>query len=150
MGSPAARQAAPAVVSISTSRAAGPNPHAKDPWFKFFYGDQEEVPQGGMGSGVIVSPEGYVLTNNHVVEGADDIEVILNDRRRTRAKVIGTASVKIGIEAAVSMGWDRLIGSDGFFVGMTGFGASAPYKELYAHFGITAEAIVQKALARLG
>jgi len=67
-----------------------------------------------------------------------------------RAKVIGTASVKIGIEAAVSMGWDRLIGSDGIFVGMTGFGASAPYKELYAHFGITAEAIVQKALARLG
>jgi len=67
-----------------------------------------------------------------------------------RAKVIGTASVKIGIEAAVSMGWDRLIGSDGFFVGMTGFGASAPYKELYAHFGITAEAVVQKALARLG
>ena len=67
-----------------------------------------------------------------------------------RAKVIGTASVKIGIEAAVSMGWDRLIGSDGIFVGMTGFGASAPYKELYAHFGITAEAVVQKALARLG
>jgi transketolase len=67
-----------------------------------------------------------------------------------RAKVIGTASVKIGIEAAVGMGWDRLIGSDGIFVGMTGFGASAPYKELYAHFGITAEAVVQKALARLG
>jgi transketolase len=67
-----------------------------------------------------------------------------------RAKVIGTASVKIGIEAAIGMGWDRLIGSDGIFVGMTGFGASAPYKELYAHFGITAEAVVQKALARLG
>jgi Do/DeqQ family serine protease len=44
----------------------------------------------GLGSGVIVSAEGFILTNNHVVEGADDIEVILNDRRRTRAKVIGT------------------------------------------------------------
>ena len=88
--SPAARQAAPAVVSISTSRAAGPNPHAKDPWFKFFYGDQDEAPQGGMGSGVIVSPEGYVLTNNHVVEGAEQIEIVLHDGRRTQAQVIGT------------------------------------------------------------
>ena len=88
--SPAARQAAPAVVSISTSRASGPNPHAKDPWFKFFYGDQDEAPQGGMGSGVIVSPEGYVLTNNHVVEGADQIEIVLHDGRRTQAQVIGT------------------------------------------------------------
>jgi Do/DeqQ family serine protease len=88
--SPAAKQASPAVVSISTTRAAGPNPHAKDPWFKFFYGDQEEVPQGGMGSGVIVSPEGYVLTNNHVVEGADQIEIVLHDGRRTQAQVIGT------------------------------------------------------------
>ena len=52
-----------------------------------------------------------------------------------RARVIGTASVKIGIEAAVRMGWDRLIGSDGIFIGMTGFGASAPYKELYAQIG---------------
>ncbi len=88
--SPAAKQAAPAVVSISTTRASGPNPHAKDPWFKFFYGDQDEVPQGGMGSGVIVSPEGYILTNNHVVEGAQEIEVTLSDSRRTTAKVIGT------------------------------------------------------------
>ena len=88
--SPAAKQASPAVVSISTTRAAGPNPHAKDPWFKFFYGDQDEAPQGGMGSGVIVSPEGYVLTNNHVVEGADQIEIVLHDGRRTQAQVIGT------------------------------------------------------------
>ena len=88
--SPAAKQAAPAVVSISTTRAAGTNPLAKDPWFKFFYGDQDEVPQGGMGSGVIVSPEGYVLTNNHVVEGADEIEIVLHDGRRTQAQVIGT------------------------------------------------------------
>jgi serine protease DegQ len=86
----AAQRASAAVVSITTSKAAGKNPHAADPWFKFFYGDQGNEPQGGMGSGVIVSNSGYILTNNHVVEGADDIEVFLNDGRSTRAKVIGT------------------------------------------------------------
>jgi serine protease DegQ len=48
------------------------------------------MPQVGLGSGVIISPDGYVLTNNHVVEGADEIEVVLNDSRRARGKVIGT------------------------------------------------------------
>ncbi len=67
-----------------------------------------------------------------------------------RAAIIGNAKVKIGVEAAVRQGWDSLIGNDGIFVGMSSFGASAPYKELYSHFGITAEAIVEKALARLG
>ncbi len=67
-----------------------------------------------------------------------------------RASVIGNAKVKIAVEAAVRQGWDSLIGNDGIFIGMNGFGASAPYKELYAHFGITAEAIVEKALSRLG
>ena len=67
-----------------------------------------------------------------------------------RASVIGTAKVKVGIEAAVRQGWDTLIGNDGVFIGMSSFGASAPYKELYAHFGITAEAVVEKAMARLG
>jgi transketolase len=49
---------------------------------------------------------------------------------------------KIGIEAAVRFGWDRWIGNDGQFIGMSSFGASGPYKELYAHFGITVEATV--------
>ena len=85
--SAAVRQAAPAVVSINTSAR---HPAANDPWFRFFFGDRGEQQQTGLGSGVIMSPEGYVLTNNHVVEGADEIEVILNDARRTKAKVIGT------------------------------------------------------------
>jgi transketolase len=67
-----------------------------------------------------------------------------------RASVIGNAKVKIAVEAAVRQGWDTLIGNDGIFIGMNSFGASAPYKELYAHFGITAEAVVEKALNRLG
>ena len=89
--SSAAKIASAAVVSINTSKLAAKNPIADDPWFKFFYGDQgRNQPQGGLGSGVIISASGYILTNNHVVEGADEIEVILNDGRRTKGKVIGT------------------------------------------------------------
>ena len=88
----AAKTASAAVVSINTSKAAARNPNMDDPWFKFFFGEQggQSEPQVGLGSGVIVSPNGYILTNNHVVEGADDIEVILNDTRKVKAKVIGT------------------------------------------------------------
>ncbi|MDO8458269.1 MAG: trypsin-like peptidase domain-containing protein [Burkholderiaceae bacterium] len=86
----AAKMASAAVVSITVSKAAVKNPQMDDPWFKFFFGDRGNEPQAGLGSGVIVSPEGYILTNNHVVEGADEIEVILNDSRRAKAKVIGT------------------------------------------------------------
>jgi len=86
----AAQKASAAVVSISTSKAARNNPNANDPWFRFFYGDQGNEAQSGLGSGVIVSPSGYILTNNHVVEGADEIEVFLNDSRHAVAKVIGT------------------------------------------------------------
>jgi len=86
----AAQKASGAVVSINTSKAAQKNPNANDPWFRFFYGDQGNEPQTGLGSGVIVSPSGYILTNNHVIEGADEIEVILNDGRHAPAKIIGT------------------------------------------------------------
>jgi Do/DeqQ family serine protease len=86
----AAQKSSAAVVSINTSKAARNNPNSNDPWFKFFFGEQGNEPQVGLGSGVIVSASGYILTNNHVVESADEIEVILNDSRHARAKVIGT------------------------------------------------------------
>ena len=87
----AVRKAAPAVVSINTSTSTSArNPYGNEPWFRFFFGDRGEQQQTGLGSGVIMSPEGYVLTNNHVVEGADEIEVVLQDARRITAKVIGT------------------------------------------------------------
>jgi Do/DeqQ family serine protease len=88
----AAKRAAAAVVSISTITAAQPNPHAREPWFRFFLGEPpgNTRPRAGLGSGVIISADGYILTNNHVVEGAEAIEVQLNDSRSTRAQVIGT------------------------------------------------------------
>jgi serine protease DegQ len=88
----AARRASPTVVSIMASKPGQPNPHAEDPRFRFFFDGQGHPPlaQTGLGSGVIVSPEGYVLTNNHVVEGATEIEVQLADGRQTQAQLIGT------------------------------------------------------------
>ena len=63
-----------------------------------------------------------------------------------QAKVIGKAQVRVAVEAAVRQGWDAIIGSDGVFVGMTGFGASAPAPDLYRHFDITPEAVAAAAL----
>ena len=105
----AAQKASQAVVSINTSKSARRNPNAGDPWFRFFYGDQGNEPQAGLGSGVIVSASGYILTNNHVIEGADDIEVMLNDNRHAPAKVIGTdpesdlAVLKISLDQLPTM-----------------------------------------------
>jgi transketolase len=67
-----------------------------------------------------------------------------------RRRIVGRAKVKVAVEAAVRQGWDEIIGSDGAFVGMTSFGASAPYKELYKHFGITPEKVAAAALSGLG
>jgi transketolase len=67
-----------------------------------------------------------------------------------RQELIGPARVKVAVEAGVRQGWDEIVGSDGGFVGMSTFGASAPYKDLYRHFGITAEAVAEAALSKLG
>jgi Do/DeqQ family serine protease len=85
----AAQKASQAVVSINTSKAAERSVPS-DPWFRFFFGDQGAVPQSGLGSGVIISADGFILTNNHVVEGATEIDVVLTDSRKAAAKVIGT------------------------------------------------------------
>jgi transketolase len=77
-------------------------------------------------------------------------ELLLEAPEAARRAVIGDAPVKVGVEAAIRQGWDAIIGSDGAFVGMTGFGASAPYKDLYKHFGVTAEAVADAATRKLG
>jgi serine protease DegQ len=88
----AAARAMPTVVNILTTTALPRNhPLLKDPMFRRFFGDgvpQEQ--QASLGSGVIVSADGYILTNNHVVESADQIEVVLADGRKAPAKVVGT------------------------------------------------------------
>jgi len=84
------------------------------------------------------------------VVSVPSLELLLAQPADRQKAVIGNAPVKVAIEAAVRWGWDAVIGPDGVFVGMHGFGASAPAKELYKHFGITAEAAVNAALKRLG
>jgi transketolase len=84
------------------------------------------------------------------VVSVPSLELLLAQPADRQKAVIGNAPVKIAIEAAVRWGWDAVIGPDGEFVGMHGFGASAPAKDLFKHFGITAEAVVNAALKRLG
>jgi Do/DeqQ family serine protease len=92
--SQAARRAAPAVVSITASKSPSRTNESNDAWLRFHFGQRPPNtaarPQTGLGSGVIVSADGYLLTNNHVVEGASDIEVSLSDGRQARAKLVGT------------------------------------------------------------
>jgi serine protease DegQ len=93
--SDAARKAMPAVVNIFTSQEVKRqrHPFMDDPLFRYFFGDQADPgPQRreGLGSGVIVSEQGYVLTNHHVVESVDQIEIALSDSRKVPARVVGT------------------------------------------------------------
>jgi serine protease DegQ len=110
----AAQRAMPAVVNIFTTKAVrAPNvPFMDDPFFRRFFGDQQEEQQFSLGSGVVVSPQGYILTNNHVIETADQIEVALADGRKAVAQVVGAdpetdlAVVKIDLQnlPAITLG----------------------------------------------
>lgn len=95
----AVKKAMPSVVNIFTTKKAPDNPHQKfldDPAFRQFFGDQlddpdtQAQPENSLGSGVIVSEQGLILTNNHVVASADEIEIALSDGRKMSAKVVGT------------------------------------------------------------
>lgn len=107
----AAKKAMPAVVNIYTSTEVKTpsNPFRDDPRFKFFFDDLPDEPQtsSSLGSGVIVSPDGYILTNHHVIEAADQIEVALSDGRKASAHVIGSdpetdlAVIKIDLAVAL-------------------------------------------------
>ena len=110
--------AKPAVVQITTTRLVstrqGPSDFFGDDLFEFWFGprerrepqnqdeseEQEEVPSG-LGSGVIVSKDGYILTNNHVIEGAEEIVVVLSNGREYKAKVVGTDAGRQGTDLAV-------------------------------------------------
>ena len=95
----AVKRSMPAVVNIFTSKISaksktrkGNKQNPADPLFKFFFGDQppDEEPSSSLGSGVLVSPEGIILTNHHVINDADDIDVALSDGRKVKAKLIGS------------------------------------------------------------
>lgn len=93
--SDAVRKATPAVVNIYTSKQTKVprHPFMDDPVFRYFFGNQFDAQtrrSSSLGSGVIVSDRGYLLTNHHVIEAADEIEVALSDARRAKARVVGT------------------------------------------------------------
>jgi transketolase len=82
------------------------------------------------------------------VVSVPSLELFLQQPEDVKAAVMGKARIKVAVEAGVRFGWDAIVGSDGGFVGMSSFGASAPYKELYKHFGITPEAVAAEVLKR--
>jgi serine protease DegQ len=115
----AARRAMPSVVNIFTSKEVKMprHPFMDDPLFRRFFGDQydaETQRSSSLGSGVIVGAEGYILTNHHVVEAADEIEVALNDGRQARARAVGTdpetdlAVLKVDLKSLPAITFGRL------------------------------------------
>ncbi len=82
------------------------------------------------------------------VVSVPSLELLLEQDEASKAAIIGEAPIKIAVEAAVRFGWDAVVGADGGFVGMSSFGASGPYKEVYKHFGITPEAVAEAAIKR--
>jgi serine protease Do len=145
---PIVKEVLPNVVNISSSKVVRtpnqmPDGMQSDPFFQQFFGhgfdNRQEVPQNrreqSLGSGVIVSPEGYILTNNHVVDGATDIRVTLSDKRELKAKIVGTdpktdvavlklegssfPAITLGDSSKVQVGDYALAIGDPFGVGQT-------------------------------
>lgn len=83
---PVVKRVAPAVVNVY-AKTIVKNPYAGDPFYEEFYGPQQDRTQNSLGSGVIVRDDGLIVTNNHVIEGADELIVVLSDRREYEAKV---------------------------------------------------------------
>ena len=143
---PVVKNVLPSVVNISSSKVVKASPEAggqMDPLFRQFFGDEggpfNDVPKDrrekSLGSGVIVSPEGYILTNNHVVDGATDVRITLSDKREFGAKVVGTdpktdiavlkidgsnlKPITLGDSSKVEVGDTALAIGDPFGVGQT-------------------------------
>jgi serine protease Do len=93
---PLVKSVLPSVVNVSSSKVVRnrQSPSMDDPFFRQFFGDQFNIPrerrEHSLGSGVIVSPQGYILTNNHVIDGASEISVVLSNKQEFKARVVGT------------------------------------------------------------
>jgi transketolase len=115
-------------------------------------GDNVDVSIFASGSEVAIAVEAAQLLNRQGkparVVSVPCFELFLSQPPEKRHPVIGGAEVNVAVEAGIRQGWDAIIGSDGVFVGMSSFGASAPHKDLYRHFGITPEAVAAAALAK--
>ena len=128
----------PAVVNISITKTVktqgGANPFLDDPLFRRFFGDQFKMPKerksANLGSGVIVDPTGYILTANHVIQGADEIKVTLSDKREFKGKIVGSDAmtdigiIKIDAESLPTIKWGD---SDTLRVGETVLAIGSPY-----------------------
>lgn len=128
----------PAVVNISTMRTVkikgGVNPFFDDPFFRRFFGDQFRAPRerktASLGSGVIVDPKGFILTANHVIQGADEIKVTLSDKREFKGNIIGIDAmtdigiIKIEADKLPTITWGD---SDKLRVGETVLAIGSPY-----------------------
>jgi transketolase len=93
----------------------------------------------------VLEMEGHAVR----VVSVPSMELFFAQDEAYRTSLLGEEPVRIAIEAGVRMGWDAFIGRDGAFIGMTGFGASAPHEDVYRHFGITADAAVTAATLKL-
>jgi transketolase len=116
-----------------------PAPDGKAKATLFASGSEVEI---ALGAQKLLTEKGMAAR----VVSVPSLELFLSQPDEVRSRVIGDAPVRVAVEAAVRWGWDAVIGQDGVFVGMKGFGASAPAKDLYRHFGITAEAIAERVL----
>jgi serine protease DegS/serine protease DegQ len=132
----AAQRALPSVVHIFTSKeiVTPQNPLLNDPFFKHFFGDPGQAqPQrsSGLGSGVLVSADGYILTNNHVIEGADAIEVALNDGKKFPARIVGrdpeTDLAILRIDSPTRLPIIRFAPSDSVHVGDVALAIGNPF-----------------------
>ena len=128
----------PTVVNISITKTVktqgGANPFHDDPLFRRFFGDQFKMPKerksANLGSGVIVDPTGYILTANHVIQGADEIKVTLSDKREFKGKIVGSDAmtdigiIKIDADSLPAIKWGD---SDTLRVGETVLAIGSPY-----------------------
>lgn len=91
---------------------------------------------------IALEASGKIEAAGHTVRvvSVPSFELFEQQSKEYKRAILGSSPVKLAIEAGVRQGWDRFIGNDGIFIGMSTFGASGPYKELYEHFGITADA----------